>query len=278
MNWLIIDNIIENALKEDSSFRDITTSSIIDPNSKCKVDLIAKENGIIAGLPIFKRVFYILEEVNVELYLNDGDYVEIGQSIGCIYGNTHNILIGERIALNFLQRMSGIATVTNKAVNLVHGTKAKILDTRKTTPNLRILEKYAVTIGGGYNHRFNLSDGILIKDNHINAAGSITEAIMKVKNNIPFGRKIEVETENLEQVKEALAADADTIMLDNMSIDTMKKAVDIISNKCATEASGNISLDNIKSVANTGVDFISLGMLTHSIHSLDISMKNLSWI
>lgn len=181
MNWLIIDSIIESALKEDSSFRDITTSSIIDPSSKCKIDLIAKENGIIAGLPIFKRVFYILGEVNIELYLNDGDYVETGQSIGCIYGNTHNILVGERIALNFLQRMSGIATVTNKAVNLVHGTRAKILDTRKTTPNLRILEKYAVTVGGGYNHRFNLSDGILIKDNHINAAGSITEAIMKVK-------------------------------------------------------------------------------------------------
>lgn len=278
MNWLVMDEIIKNALKEDSSFRDITTSAIVESDSKCKVELIAKQNGIIAGIPIFEKVFHILDEVDIELYVNDGDYVKAGQALGCLYGNTHNILVGERVALNFLQRMSGIATVTNKAVNLVQGTKTKVLDTRKTTPNLRILEKYAVTIGGGYNHRFNLSDGILIKDNHINAADGITEAILKVKNNVPFGRKIEVETETLEQVKEALAAGADIIMLDNMNLDIMTKAVNIIDNKCATEASGNINLDNIKAVASTGVDFISLGILTHTIYSLDISMKNLSWI
>lgn len=278
MNWLIVDNIIKNALEEDSSFKDITTSAIVESNSKCKVELIGKENGIIAGLPIFKRVFHLLNEVDVKFYANDGDSVNAGQVLGTIYGNAYNILVGERIALNFLQRMSGIATITNKAVNLVEGTEAKILDTRKTTPNLRILEKYAITIGGGYNHRFNLSDGILIKDNHISAAGGIMEAILKVKKSLPVGKKIEVETETLEEVKEAIAAGADIIMLDNMNIETMKRAVGIIDNKCSTEASGNINLDNIKAVANTGVNFISLGMLTHTIYSLDISIKNLSWI
>lgn len=278
MNWLIVDNIIKNALKEDCSFNDITTSSIIKSGTKCQVQLIAKEDGIIAGLKVFKRVFDILGKVDIDFYKKDGDYVNDGDIIGNIKGDAYNILVGERIALNFLQRMSGIATTTHTATNLIKGTKAKILDTRKTSPNLRILEKYAVTVGGGYNHRFNLSDGILIKDNHIDAAGGITEAITRVRNNIPFGKKIEVETENLDQVKEALNAGADIIMLDNMSIEMMKKSVELIDNKCISEASGNINLDNIKAVADTGVDFISLGMLTHTIKSLDISMKNLIWI
>ncbi|WP_077369377.1 carboxylating nicotinate-nucleotide diphosphorylase [Anaerosalibacter sp. Marseille-P3206] len=278
MNWIIVDDIIKKALEEDCTFKDITTSSIVKYNSNCQVELIDKENGIIAGLEVFERVFNILGGVNISFNKKDGDYVNVGEVIGTIKGNAHNILVGERVALNFLQRMSGIATTTYKAVNLIVGTKAKILDTRKTTPNLRILEKYAVTVGGGYNHRFNLSDGVLIKDNHIDAAGGITEAIKRVKNNIPFGRKIEVEAENLEQVKEALEAGADIIMLDNMNIDMMEKAVKLVDKRCATEASGNISLDNINSIANTGVDFISLGMLTHTIKSLDISMKNLIWI
>lgn len=275
MNWLIVDNIIKDALKEDCSFNDITTSSIIKSGTKCKVQLIAKEDGIIAGLKVFKRVFDILGKVDIDFYNKDGDYVKDRDIIGNIKGDAYNILVGERVALNFLQRMSGIATTTYTATNLIKGTTAKILDTRKTSPNLRILEKYAVTVGGGYNHRFNLSDGILIKDNHIDAAGGITEAITRVRNNIPFGKKIEVETENLDQVKEALNAGADIIMLDNMSIEMMKKSVELIDNKCISEASGNINLDNIKAVANTGVDFISLGMLTHTIKSLDISMKNL---
>lgn len=275
MNWLVVDKIIEDALKEDSIYCDITTSAIVSPTSKCTVDLISKEEGIIAGLPVFQRVFSILGDVDIQFSVTDGDRVEAGQTIGNIKGSTNNILTGERIALNLLQRMSGIATITNKAVESVKGTNTKILDTRKTTPNLRILEKYAVVVGGGHNHRFSLSDGVLIKDNHIDAAGGIKEAVNKVRSNVSFVRKIEVEVENLDEVKEALEARADIIMLDNMGTETMADAVKLINNKSITEASGNMSLDNIREVAETGVDYISLGMLTHSVKALDISMKNL---
>jgi nicotinate-nucleotide pyrophosphorylase (carboxylating) len=275
MNWLVVDKIIEDALKEDSIYCDITTSAIVSPTSKCTVDLISKEEGIIAGLPVFQRVFSILGDVDIQFFVTDGDRVEAGQTIGNIKGSTNNILTGERIALNLLQRMSGIATITNKAVQLVKGTNTKILDTRKTTPNLRIIEKYAVVVGGGHNHRFSLSDGVLIKDNHIDAAGGIKEAVNKVRSNVSFVRKIEVEVENLDEVKEALEARADIIMLDNMGTETMADAVKLINNKSITEASGNMSLDNIREVAETGVDYISLGMLTHSVKALDISMKNL---
>lgn len=276
MNWLMIDEIIKNALIEDSTYGDITTLGIVSTKSKCSVDLIAKEQGIIAGLPVFERVFNMLGEVDVEFYVQDGDLVEVGQMIACLRGKTQHILTGERIALNLLQRMSGIATMTHKAVKLLEGTHTKVLDTRKTTPNLRVLEKYAVVIGGGSNHRFNLSDGILIKDNHIDAAGGIKEAILKVRNNVSFVRKIEVEVESLEQVQEALDAKADIIMLDNMSLEIMKEAVVLINKASITEASGNVTLDNIRDMAKTGVDFISLGMLTHSVDALDISMKNLT--
>lgn len=275
MNWLTIDEIIKNALIEDSTYGDITTLGIVSSKSNCSVDLIAKEEGIIAGLLVFQRVFDRLGEVHIQFYVQDGDMVKAGQIIASIRGKTQHILTGERIALNLLQRMSGIATITDKAVKLLEGTRAKVLDTRKTTPNLRVLEKYAVVVGGGCNHRFNLSDGILIKDNHINAAGGIKEAIFRVRNTVSFVRKIEVEVETLEGVEEALDAKADIIMLDNMSLEQMKKAVALINKESITEASGNVTLENIRDMAETGVDFISLGMLTHSVDALDISMKNL---
>lgn len=275
MNWLIIDKIIKDALIEDSIYSDITTSAIVSTDSKCTVNLISKEEGIIAGLPVFQRVFCFLGDVEVELFTVDGNQVKAGQVIGTLRGSTNSILTGERIGLNLLQRMSGIATITNKAVGLVAGTNSKILDTRKTTPNLRILEKYAVVVGGGHNHRFSLSDGILIKDNHIEAAGGIKKAIDKVKAKVSFVRKIEVEVENLNEVKEALEAGADIIMLDNMDTETMAKAVKLIDNKSITEASGNMTLDDLRKVSETGVNYISLGMLTHSFKALDLSIKNL---
>lgn len=275
MNWLVIDKIIKDALIEDSIYNDITTSAIVLPDSKCTVDLLSKEEGIISGLHVFERVFSILGDVDIELFINDGDRVKVGQIIGNLKGNTKNILTGERIGLNLLQRMSGIATVTNKAVELLKDTNTKVLDTRKTTPNLRILEKYAVVSGGGHNHRFSLSDGVLIKDNHIDAAGGISKAINKVRQQVSFIRKIEVEVETLEGVKEALEAGADIIMLDNMDIETMQKAVELIDDKSITEASGNMTLEDLIKVAETGVDYISLGMLTHSVKAFDISMKKL---
>ncbi|WMJ79284.1 carboxylating nicotinate-nucleotide diphosphorylase [Clostridium sp. MB40-C1] len=275
MNWLIIDEVLINALKEDSLYGDITTDSIIDENSTCCVDLIIKENGIIAGIEVFKRVFEILGNVSIDSFVVDGSTVEKSQVIGVIKGNTRNVITGERLALNLLQKMSGIATVTRSFVNELKGTKTKLLDTRKTTPNLRMLEKYAVKIGGGVNHRASLSDGVLIKDNHISAAGGIKNAISLVKNNVSFVRKIEVEVETIDQVYEALESGADIIMLDNMDITTMDKAVKIINGKSIIEASGNISLNNIKPIANTGVDYISTSKITHSAKTLDISMKNL---
>lgn len=275
MNWLIVDNIIKDALKEDVPFGDITTDSIVDEESRSEVDLIAKEEGIIAGLPVFERVFIILGGVQVNFYVNEGSNIKKGELLGKITGRTRSILTGERTALNFLQRMSGIATFTKKFTDKLKYSDTKLLDTRKTTPNFRIFEKYAVLMGGGRNHRFNLSDGVLIKDNHIDAAGGIKNAVKMVREKAPFVRKIEVEAETLEEVREALEAGADIIMLDNMNIETMKKAVSMINKKAFTEASGNITIDTIEEVAETGVDYISSGALTHSYKVLDLSMKNL---
>lgn len=275
MNWLNVDTIIRSALLEDIPYDDITTNSIISENTRSSVDLVVKEDGIIAGLEVFERVFSLLGNVNIEFFIIDGKEVYRGQHIAKITGNTRNILAGERVALNYLQRMSGIATLTRKFVKKLEGTNTKLLDTRKTSPNNRIFEKHAVKIGRGYNHRFNLSDGILIKDNHIKAAGGIKNAIELVRNNVSFVRKIEVEVESLEEIKEALEAGSDIIMLDNMDLNTMKKAVEMINKHTLTEASGNITLENISDVAKCGVDYISIGAITHSYKVLDLSMKNL---
>lgn len=275
MNYLVIDNIIKNALIEDIPNEDISTNCIIDEKSMSTVDLICKENGIIAGVEIFKRVFEILGDIEVDLYKNDGDNVYIKENIGMLKGNTRKILMGERVALNLLQRMSGIATLTSKFVEEIKYTKAKLLDTRKTTPNLRLLEKYSVKVGGGFNHRFNLSDGIMLKDNHISVAGGIKNAVKIARKNSSFVRKIEVETETIEMVKEALEADVDIIMLDNMDLETAHKAVQLINGKAIVEFSGNVNLQNLKKVAEIGVDYISVGELTHSCKILDFSMKNL---
>lgn len=275
MNWLIIDKIINDALLEDISGEDISTVAIVDEASRSTVDLIAKEDGILAGLPVYQRVFDLLGNVEIEFFKTEGSLVKPGDLIAKLTGSTRALLSGERTALNLLQRMSGVATLTNQYVSLLSGTKAKLLDTRKTTPNLRLLEKYAVTVGGGTNHRFNLSDGVLLKDNHIGAAGSIEKAVRLARCKASFVRKIEVETENLDMVREALAAGADIIMLDNMSLEDMKTAVELIAGKALTEASGNVNLNTIKSIALTGVDYISVGAVTHSYTSLDLSMKNL---
>ncbi|MGH4121670.1 MAG: carboxylating nicotinate-nucleotide diphosphorylase [Clostridium sp.] len=275
MNWLIIDDIIIEAIKEDVPQNDITTEFIISDECNCSIDLIAKENGVIAGLPVFERVFKILGEVNIEFFKSDGDLVSQGQCIAKLRGKTKHILTGERTALNFLGRMSGIATLTKTYVDKLKGSTVKILDTRKTTPNMRIFEKYAVKMGGGCNHRYNLSDSVLIKENHISAAGGIKAAVSIIRQNVSFVKKIEVEVETLEQINEALEVGADIIMLDNMDAITMKKAVEIINKKALIEASGNVTLDNILEVASSGVDYISVGALTHSFRVLDLSMKNL---
>lgn len=278
MNYLAVDNIIKNALLEDIPNEDISTNSVVDSNSMSTVELLCKGDGIIAGLNVFKRVFEILGDVEVELYKNDGDKVFVKDKIGFLKGNTRKILMGERVALNLLQRMSGIATYTNKFVQEIKHTKAKLLDTRKTTPNLRILEKYSVKVGGGCNHRFNLSDGVMLKDNHISAAGGIKNAVKMAKENSSFVRKIEVETESLEMVKEALEAGADIIMLDNMDLKMAEEAVKLIGSKALIEFSGNVEINNIKEIAEIGVDYISVGALTHSSKILDFSMKNLKRI
>lgn len=275
MNYLVVDKIIKDALLEDIPNEDITTNSIIDEKSIANVELLCKEEGIIAGVEVFKRVFDILGNVEVKLYKCDGDKVYPKDKIAIIKGSTRNLLLGERIALNLLQRMSGIATLTNKFVEEIKHTNAKLLDTRKTTPNLRILEKYSVKVGGGCNHRFNLSDGVMLKDNHISAAGGIRNAVELARKNSSFVRKIEVETENLEMVKEALEVKADIIMLDNMSLDVAKQAVELINKRALTEFSGNVELNNVKEIAEIGVDYISVGALTHSAKILDFSMKNL---
>lgn len=278
MNYLIVDKIIKEALIEDIPNEDITTNSVIDENSNATVELLCKEEGIIAGLDVFKRVFDILGNIEVELYKCDGEKVYPKEKVAFLKGSTRNLLLGERVALNLLQRMSGIATLTNKFVDEISHTNAKLLDTRKTTPNLRILEKYSVKIGGGCNHRFNLSDGVMLKDNHISAARGIKNAVALARENSSFVRKIEVETENIEMVEEALEAKADIIMLDNMSLEMAKEAVELINKRALIEFSGNVELSNIKEIAEIGVDYISVGALTHSSKILDLSMKNLTLI
>lgn len=273
---LNVDELILMALREDISSEDITTNSVMREKKNGRVQLICKQEGIVAGLHIFKRTFELLDEnISVKMYFKDGDSVKNKDIIAEIEGDVRVLLSGERTALNFLQRMSGIATYTNNVVKLLEGSSVKLLDTRKTTPNMRIFEKYAVKMGGGYNHRYNLSDGILLKDNHINAAGGVAEAIKMAKEYTSFVRKIEVEVENLEMMKEALDAGADIIMLDNMTPEMMKKAVAMAAGRAETECSGNITKENIKTVIETGVDYISSGALTHSAPILDVSLKNL---
>jgi nicotinate-nucleotide pyrophosphorylase (carboxylating) len=271
---LLIDDLVRQALKEDLALGDITTDNLIDAESFSRARLIAKASGVVAGLDVAERVFKLLDgTVAFKKYFTDGQTVNKGDIIAEIVGNTRVLLKGERTALNFLQRLSGIATKTGKFCEKLEGFKAKVVDTRKTTPGLRLLEKYAVKTGGGTNHRFCLSDGVLIKDNHIKAAGGIKKAVEQVKKHIPHTVRIEVETESLEQVKEALDAGADIIMLDNMSIDMMSKAVDLIAGRAVVEASGNVNINTIREVAGTGVDIISVGGLTHSVEAFDISMR-----
>lgn len=270
------DKLILMALQEDITSEDVTTNSVM-PNSQLgTVDLICKQDGIIAGLGVYARVFQLLDpETNVEFFCKDGDEVKKGQYLAKVTGDIRVLLSGERVALNYLQRMSGIATYTHEVAQLLKGTKTTLLDTRKTTPNCRIFEKYAVRVGGGCNHRYNLSDGVLLKDNHIGAAGSITNAIRMAKEYAPFVRKIEIEVETMEQVKEAVEAGADIIMLDNMTNEQMKEAVEFIAGRAETECSGNVTRENIARITEVGVDYVSSGALTHSAPIMDISMKNL---
>lgn len=271
-----MESYIKAALKEDITSEDITTNAIVSPEKKGCAQLICKQTGIVAGLDIFRYVFELLDPtVRFETEYKDGDFLQKGTLVGTVYGNVRVLLTCERTALNFLQRMSGVATYTNEIVQVMKPYKTKLLDTRKTTPNMRIFEKYAVKVGGGNNHRYNLSDGILIKDNHIGAAGGIAEAVKLAKEYAPFVRKIEVEAETLEMVEEALEAGADIIMLDNMENETLKKAVDRIGDKAQTECSGNVMKERVKELCEIGVDFISCGALTHSAPILDFSLKNL---
>ena len=270
------DKYIISALKEDITSEDVTTNAVMREDQLGRADLIAKEDGILCGLEVFRRVFELLDDTSVfETKFKDGDAVKNGEVIGVIKGDIKALLSGERTALNYLQRMSGIATYTNQFVKELEGYKTKLLDTRKTTPNMRVFEKYAVKVGGGCNHRYNLSDGILLKDNHIGAAGSVTKAIEMAKEYAPFVRKVEVEVETLDMVDEAIAAGADIIMLDNMDNDTMKEAVRRIGDKAQTECSGNVTKERLKEIAEIGVDFVSAGALTHSAPILDVSLKNL---
>ncbi len=270
------DELIKLALKEDITSEDASTNAVIRKKTLGRVQLICKQNGVICGLSVFKRTFELLDgTVKIKLFAEDGDRVEKGQLLAEVEGDIRVLLSGERTALNFLQRMSGIATYTAELVKLLEGSKTKLLDTRKTTPNMRIFEKYSVRVGGGVNHRYNLSDGILLKDNHIGAAGSVKRAVELAKEYSPFVRKIEIEVENLEMCRQALEAGADIIMLDNMPPEDMKKAVEMIGGRALTECSGNITKENIRSIADIGVDFVSSGALTHSAPILDLSLKNL---
>ncbi len=270
------DPLIRMALDEDITSEDISTNAVMREAKQGEVDLICKEDGIIAGLSVFKRVFTLLDaDTEITFFCQDGDEVKQGQKMGIVRGDIRVLLSGERTALNYLQRMSGIATYTNSITKLLAGSKTKLLDTRKTTPNNRIFEKYAVKAGGGYNHRYNLSDGVLLKDNHIGAAGSVAKAVEMAKEYCPFVRKIEIEVENLDMVKEAADAGADIIMLDNMSHDDMKEAIRIIDGRAETECSGNVTRENIAKLIDLGVDYISSGALTHSAPIMDISLKNL---
>ncbi len=273
---LNIDNLILQALQEDITSEDITTNSVMPNYQLGQVELICKQDGVIAGLSVFQRVFELLDDkTEFDMKAKDGDEVKNGQLLGIVNGDIRVLLEGERTALNYLQRMSGIATYTHSIAVLLEGSKTKLLDTRKTTPNMRVFEKYAVKVGGGYNHRFNLSDGILLKDNHIGAAGGVKEAVAKAKEYAPFVRKIEVEVENLNMVQDAIDAGADIIMLDNMDKETMKEAVKMIDGRAETECSGNVTKENVANLVDIGVDYISSGALTHSAPILDLSLKNL---
>ena len=270
------DELIRLALKEDISNEDVSTNAVIKEYKKGTVQLICKQNGVICGLEVFARTFKILDPATeIKFYAKDGDKVDKSRHIADLTGDIRVLLQGERTALNYLQRMSGIATYTAQVAELLNGSKTKLLDTRKTTPNMRLFEKYAVRCGGGNNHRYNLSDGVMLKDNHIGAAGGITAAVKAAKEYSSFVRKIEVEVETLEQCREALQAGADIIMLDNMSVEDMKKAVEMIDGKALTECSGNVTKENITAIISTGVDFVSSGALTHSAPILDLSLKNL---
>ena len=270
------DPLILQALQEDITGEDVTTNAILPEDSRGQAELLAKADGIIAGLAVFARAFTLLDEgVEVRFTVKDGDTVRKGQKLADVTGSMRSILSAERVGLNYLQRMSGIATYTRQIAKLLEGSRIKLVDTRKTTPNMRVFEKYAVTVGGGGNHRYNLSDGVLLKDNHIGAAGGVKRAVAMAKAYAPFVRKIEVETENLDMVREAVEAGADIIMLDNMSHDMMKEAVAIIDGRAETECSGNVTKENIAALIDIGVDYISSGALTHSAPILDLSLKNL---
>ena len=271
-----IDEYLMNALKEDITQEDVSTNAVMPEPKQGEVNLICKQDGVICGLEVFERVFKLLDETVVfETELKDGDKVTKGQLMGVVKGDIRALLSGERVALNYLQRMSGIATMTSELSKELEGYKTKLLDTRKTTPNMRPFEKYAVTVGGGHNHRYNLSDGVMLKDNHIGAAGGIKEAVAMAKDYAPFVRKIEVETESLDMVKEAVEAGADIIMLDNMDDETMKEAVKLIDGRAERECSGNVTKERLKTIREIGVDYVSCGALTHSAPIMDISLKNL---
>ena len=273
---LNVDPLILGALKEDITSEDVSTNSVMPHPQAGEVDLICKQDGIICGLQVFERVFTLLDEdTKVEFFVQDGEEVKAGQLMARVHGDIRTLLCGERTALNYLQRMSGIATYTHEVASLLAGSKTKLLDTRKTTPNNRIFEKYAVRTGGGNNHRYNLSDGVLLKDNHIGAAGGVKQAIAAAKEYAPFVRKIEVEVENQQMVEEAVEAGADIIMLDNMDTDALKKAIAFINGRAEIEVSGNVTKENIARLVDLGVDFISSGALTHSAPIMDISLKNL---
>ena len=273
---LQVDHLIMEALREDISSEDVTTNAVMHEAVTGEVDLICKQDGVIAGLQVFQRVFELLDkDTKVEFFCKDGDEVKNGQLMGKVTGDIRVLLSGERVALNYLQRMSGIATYTRSVAKLLEGSGVTLLDTRKTTPNCRVFEKYAVRIGGGCNHRYNLSDGVLLKDNHIGAAGSVAKAVAMAKEYAPFVRKIEIEVETMEQVKEEVEAGADIIMLDNMTTDQMRAAIDLIDGRVETECSGNVTKENIERLISLGVDYISSGALTHSSPIMDISMKNL---
>ncbi len=273
---LNVDPLILGALKEDITSEDVSTNSVMPHPQTGEVDLICKQDGIICGLQVFERVFTLLDEsTKVQFFVQDGEAVKAGLLMAKVHGDIRTLLCGERTALNYLQRMSGIATYTHEVASLLAGSKTKLLDTRKTTPNNRIFEKYAVRTGGGNNHRYNLSDGVLLKDNHIGAAGGVKEAIAAAKEYAPFVRKIEVEVENQKMVEEAVEAGADIIMLDNMDTDALKKAIAFVDGRAEIEVSGNVTKENIARLVDLGVDFISSGALTHSAPIMDISLKNL---
>ena len=274
---LVADRYIKLALEEDISSEDVTTNAVMPEARSARVELISRESGVIAGLSVFSRVFTLLDgDTRFEFSVKDGDSVQKGQHLGTVYGDVRVLLSGERTALNYLQRLSGIATCTRETARLLEGSRTVLVDTRKTTPCMRIFEKYAVRVGGGTNHRYNLSDGVLLKDNHIAAAGGVRQAVEAARAYAPFVRKIEVETETLDMVRQAADAGADIIMLDNMTVPQMAEALRIIDGRAQTECSGNITKDNIRSIAGLGVDYVSCGALTHSAPILDLSMKHLT--